>query len=203
MDLIKKYFPEIGEEQLERFQAFKDEFLVWNDKINCVSRKDTENFEERHILHSLGIAKFVDFPSGADVLDVGSGGGFPGLPLAILYPEVNFHLIDSIGKKIKVIEGVSSALNLKNVRAQKIRSEDLDGRYDFITARAVARAISFNRWVKHLIRRNRRFDSGGIYYLKGGDVQEEMDELKLPYKIWDLSSVYEGEFFETKKLVKF
>ena len=203
MKLIQKYFPELDEHTLGKFQQFQTDFLDWNDKINCISRKDTENFEQRHILHSLAIAKIIQFPDGANVLDVGTGGGFPGIPLAILFPNVSFHLIDGIGKKAKLAEEVVGSLGLKNVKVSKARSEEIKGQYDFITARAVARASSFHQWVKHLKDNKSKMDGHGIYYLKGGDVLEEMRELKRPYRIWDLSTYFDEEFFETKKVVFF
>ncbi len=201
--MIKKYFPEISDDKLKTYREFTKVFSKWNEMINCVSRKDMDNFQERHILHSLAIAKVISFPNEANVLDVGTGGGFPGLPLAIMFPDVQFHLIDSIGKKIKVVQGVVDELKLQNVNASKSRSEEIKGKYDFITARAVARASTFHHWVGHLKDNKSRFEKHGIYYLKGGDVQEEMVELKRPYKIWKISDFYEEEFFETKKVVFF
>lgn len=203
MDLIKTYFPEISDDKLKVYQEFKKVFTSWNKKINCVSRKDMENFEERHILHSLAISKVISFPNESKILDVGTGGGFPGLPLAIMFPDVHFHLIDGIGKKIKVVQGVIDELQLKNVEASKARSEEIKGKYDFITARAVARAITFHRWVSHLKNNKSTFENHGIYYLKGGDMKDEMRELKRPFKIWSISDFYKEEFFATKKIVFF
>lgn len=203
MDLIKTYFPEISDDKLKVYQEFKKVFTSWNKKINCVSRKDMENFEERHILHSLAISKVISFPNESKILDVGTGGGFPGLPLAIMFPDVHFHLIDGIGKKIKVVQGVIDELQLKNVEASKARSEEIKGKYDFITARAVARAITFHRWVGHLKNNKSTFENHGIYYLKGGDMKDEMRELKRPFKIWSISDFYKEEFFATKKIVFF
>lgn len=203
MNLLNKYFPELKEDKLNAYRDFREVFSKWNEKINCVSRKDMDNFEERHILHSLAISKVISFPNGSSVLDVGTGGGFPGLPLAIMFPEVQFHLIDSIGKKIKVVQGLVDELELKNVKATKIRSEEIKEKYDFITARAVARATTFFHWVGHLKNNKSPFEKHGIYYLKGGDIKEEMLELKRPFKIWPISDFFEEEFFETKKVVHF
>lgn len=188
---------------MNQYAGFQEVFSDWNEKINCVSRKDIDNFAERHILHSLAIARVVRFPANASVLDVGTGGGFPGLPLAIMFPETSFHLIDSIGKKISVVNGVVEALKLPNVRASKTRSEELKEKYAYITARAVARAATFDHWVRHLVDTKSKIESKGIYYLKGGDVKEEMQELKRPYRIFEISDFFDEAFFETKKVVRF
>jgi 16S rRNA (guanine527-N7)-methyltransferase len=203
LEVLKKYFPDLRKEQLQQYALFQEVFTEWNEKINCVSRKDIENFSERHILHSLAIAKVVHFPSDSTVLDVGTGGGFPGLPLAIMFPGTQFHLVDSIGKKIKVVNGVVEALKLPNVQATKARSEEMKGKYAFITARAVARASTFDHWVRHLFDSKSKIESRGIYYLKGGDVREEMQEVRRPFKIFNISDFFEEEFFETKRVVKF
>lgn len=161
-----------------------------------------EHFYERHVLHSLGIAKIINFKAGTRILDVGTGGGFPGIPLAILFPAVDFHLIDSIGKKIMVVQEVSKALELKNVQATQIRAEQVEDHYDFVVSRAVTRIKPFYQWVKKNIK-NEGFNDlpNGIIYLKGGDLREEMNEVKKKFKLYNLSEYFEGEFFETKKVV--
>ena len=166
------------------------------------SRKDIENLYINHVLHSLGIAKVVEFKSGSEVLDVGTGGGFPGVPLAILFPGTKFHLVDSIGKKIKVVEAAATTLGLKNVKAEHVRAEEVKGKYDFVVSRAVTRMKEFHSWVKDKIKKeNLHSLANGILYLKGGDLDEEMAELKKPFEIFNLSDYFQEEFFETKKVV--
>ncbi len=202
MDLIKKYFPDLNFAQIERFKMLKPLYTEWNSKINVISRKDIDKLYERHILHSLGIAKVIEFKSGTTVLDVGSGGGFPGIPLAIMFPESNFHLIDSIGKKIKVVEEVVNELELKNVTFEKIRAEDVDGKFDFVVSRAVTSLPVFYKWVrKSILKKNINSLQNGILYLKGGDVKSEISELMMQVNIYPLSRYFKEPFFETKKLV--
>lgn len=195
------YFPKLTQEQLEQFAKLKDLYQDWNAKINVVSRKDVEEIYERHVLHSLGIAKVQTFLPGANILDVGTGGGFPGIPLAILFPETNFHLVDSIGKKIKVVNEVKEGLGLKNVKTSNCRVEEVDEQFDFIVSRAVAIMPTFVHWVKGKIAKKSNHElKNGILYLKGGDLSEELS----PYKtatIYPLSAYFKEEFFETKKVV--
>ncbi len=199
---ILHYFPNLTEKQKRQFEQLGPLYKEWNDKINVVSRKDIENIYTNHVLHSLGIAKVMSFKPGSEVLDVGTGGGFPGVPLAILFPETNFHLVDSIGKKITVVKEVAAALGLKNVRAEQIRAEQLKGKYDFVVSRAVTRMKEFYSWVDNKIKENSKNDlDNGILYLKGGDLDEEMNELKCPYSIYNLSDFFKEEFFETKHMV--
>ncbi len=200
--IISKYFPDITAQQLEQFAQLQELYAFWNDQINVISRKDMENLYEKHVLHSLGIAKVCSFADDSEILDVGTGGGFPGIPLAIMFPEVSFHLVDSIGKKIKVVTEVASALGLKNVRAQHERAEKIDGTYDFVVSRAVTRMAPFLGWIRNNISRNHYSPlDNGVLYLKGGDLAEELSEVKRKYTIYDLSSVFEEAFFETKKVV--
>jgi len=174
----------------------------WNAKINVISRKDIDNLYLNHVLHSLGIAKVVSFKPGTTVLDVGTGGGFPGIPLAILFPETQFHLVDSIGKKITVVRNVSDGAGLKNVRAEQIRAEQVRGEYDFIVSRAVTRLKEFYGWVHRKVKDESRHTLyNGILYLKGGDLDEELAELKKPHQIIELKDFFREEFFETKKVV--
>lgn len=181
----------------------------WNSKINVISRKDIDDLYLKHVLHSLGIAKVFEFPDNATVLDVGTGGGFPGIPLAILFPNVRFHLVDSIGKKITVVREVANSLHLSNVETEKARAEELPGKYDFVVSRAVTRMAEFHGWVKGKINRNSTIPENttssikrnGILYLKGGDLQEELSEAKVKYTIFNLSDFFEDDFFETKKVV--
>lgn len=203
MEILDKYFPDLSQEQQERFAALKVCYLKWNQQINVISRKDTGSFNEHHLLHSLAIAKVVKFPSGTKVLDVGTGGGFPGIPLAIFFPEVHFHLIDSIGKKIKVVKAVAEALELKNVTAEQLRAEEHHERYHFIVSRAVTRLNRFLPWVeKKLLPHDKDFSNGGMFFLKGGDLKEEMAEVKLPIKVQNLSDFFEEDFFLTKKVLR-
>lgn len=201
-DIIKKYFPAITEQQLTQFEQLFPLYAEWNEKINVISRKDIDNLMLHHVLHSLAIAKFIDFKPGTEILDVGTGGGFPGIPLAILFPEVNFHLVDSIGKKIKVVQGVAEALGLKNVQATHGRAEDIDGEFEFIISRAVTRLLPFFNWVRKKISPNSYHDlKNGLLCLKGGDLSEELKELERKHKVFHLSKNFKEEFFETKKLV--
>jgi len=177
-------------------------YTYWNERINLVSRKDIGQLEERHILHSLAIAKIIQFRPGTKVLDVGTGGGFPGIPLAIMFPQVEFTLVDSIGKKIKVVQEVTDALQLDNVKALQIRAEQMDGTFDFIVSRAVTKLPLFLSWVKGKIKKkgNNKLDNG-ILYLKGGDLEEELNGIHFPYAVYDLDIDLPLEFFNTKKLV--
>lgn len=200
--IIDGYFPGLSEEQRRQFAMLGPLYSEWNEKINVISRKDIDNLYLNHVLHSLGIAKIVSFHPGAEVLDAGTGGGFPGVPLAILFPQARFHLVDSIGKKITVVKEVTQALGLKNVQASQARAEELRGSYDFIVSRAVTRMKEFYGWVKNKAKKNSLHDlDNGILYLKGGDLDEEMNELKIPYALYNLSDFFKEEFFETKKVV--
>ena len=201
-DIIKKYFPDLTARQYQQFAALGSLYSDWNEKINVVSRKDIENLYLNHVLHSLGIAKVISFGAGTEVLDVGTGGGFPGIPLAILFPETKFHLVDSIGKKITVVREIDSAIGLSNIKAEKIRAEELKWRYDFVVSRAVTRMSEFYGWVQHKIKpQSMNTLDNGILYLKGGDLDEEMNALKKPYSIYDLTDFFSEEFFQTKKVV--
>jgi len=201
MDLIIKYFPNLSDVQKEQFAKLQDLYQDWNLKINVVSRKDIDELYLRHVLHSLGIAKVMEFNSGANVMDVGTGGGFPGIPLAILFPETNFHLVDSIGKKIKVVNEVAQGLGLENVKTTHGRVEETKEEYDFIVSRAVAQMETFVRWTKDKIAKKQNHAlKNGILYLKGGDLSEELQ--KFPKAtIYDLPNFFEEDFFETKKVV--
>ena len=201
-DIIFHYFPELSDVQKAQFEALYALYKEWNEKINVISRKDIDNLYINHILHSLGIGKVASFKPGADILDVGTGGGFPGIPLAILFPESNFHLIDSIGKKITVVNEVAKEIGLKNVKAQQIRAEQVKDTYDFIVSRAVTRMKEFFGWVNTKVKKKSIHSIGnGILYLKGGDLEEEMNELKRPYHLYDLTHFFNEDFFETKKVV--
>lgn len=201
MELILKYFPDFSEEQLAQIAKLPDLYSDWNSKVNVISRKDMDHFLERHVLHSLAIAQYVQFPKGTAVLDVGTGGGFPGIPLAILFPEARFTLVDSIGKKIRVVEDVVSRLNLNNVEALQIRAEELKGPYQYIVSRAVTAMPRFLEWTKDLLDRSASAPANaGIWYLKGGDLKDELRGIR-HVRVHDLSANFTGEFFETKKLV--
>ncbi|WGH74934.1 16S rRNA (guanine(527)-N(7))-methyltransferase RsmG [Tenacibaculum tangerinum] len=201
MELIKKYFNNLSETQLEQFSKLQELYQDWNLKINVVSRKDIDELYLRHVLHSLGIAKVMDFKAGAKVMDVGTGGGFPGIPLAILFPETHFHLVDSIGKKIKVVNEVAEGLGLENVKTTHGRVEEVDDTYDFIVSRAVAQMETFHRWVKNKVHKKQNHVlKNGILYLKGGDLTEELANFPKA-TIYDLPDFFEENFFETKKVV--
>lgn len=202
MQIIHKYFPEITEKQQSQFAMLQDLYNEWNAKINVISRTDLDNLYERHVLHSLGIAKLVRFKPGTEILDVGTGGGFPGIPLAIMFPECSFHLIDGIGKKITVVNEVAAALGLQNVKAEQIRAEQLRQDYEFIVCRAVTQLPVFFGWVRGKISAN-NFNTlrNGLLCLKGGDLQEELSAFGRKHKVYDLSRFFEEEFFETKKIV--
>lgn len=196
------YFPDLTLHQKEKFSALFELYKFWNNQINVVSRKDFDFFYERHVLHSLGIAKVAHFKPGTQVLDVGTGGGFPGIPLAIFYPEVDFHLVDSIGKKIKVVNEVKQALGLENVTATHQRAEEMNKRFDFVVSRAVTQIDQFLPWVEHKFKsKQQNAYPNGIFYLKGGDLTEEFKNLKRHTEMTALSDYFSEPFFETKKVV--
>ena len=202
MDKILKYFPEITERQKEQFAALLPLYEDWNSKINVISRKDMDNFYEHHVLHSLAIAKVQPFKPMAEILDVGTGGGFPGIPLAILFPETKFHLIDSIGKKIKVVQNVAEQLELTTVRTEQIRAEQLRGSYDFIVSRAVTDLGQFTQWVRGRISTIQYHKlRNGILYLKGGDLTDELAPFKKKARTWDISDFFQEDYFLTKKVI--
>lgn len=200
LNLILKYFPEISEKQKEQFQKLEELYTEWNAKINVISRKDMESLYEKHILHSLGIAKIMSFSDGTKVLDVGTGGGFPGIPLAILFPNVQFTLIDSIGKKITVVNAVAEGLELQNVTAIHGRAEKLKEKFHFVVSRAVTQMPEFLKWLKGKFEKE-QFNPkhNGVLYLKGGDLAEELAGLRC--EIFQLKQHFEEEFFDTKKVV--
>ena len=200
VSLILKYFPEITDEQKQQFEKLEQLYTEWNEKINVISRKDMDGLYEKHILHSLGIAKVMPFADGTKVLDIGTGGGFPGIPLAILFPEVSFTLIDSIGKKIKVVEAVSEGLGLKNVTAVHGRAEKLKEKFHFVVSRAVTQMPEFLRWLKGKFEKEQFNEKhNGVLYLKGGDLAEELAGLRC--EIFQLKNYFQEEFFNTKKVV--
>lgn len=201
-DIILKYFPDLTDQQIAHFEKLQELYEIWNAQINVISRKDIEFLYEKHILHSLGIAKVNAFVDDSEVLDVGTGGGFPGVPLAIMFPNVSFHLVDAVGKKIKVVQEVVDGLGLTNVKAEHQRVERINRTYDFVVSRAVTRMEPFLGWVRNKINRNHYNPlDNGILYLKGGDLKEELSEIKRKYDIYDLNTFFEEEFFDTKKVV--
>ncbi len=203
-NLIETYFPDMTALQKSQFEQLQAIYEVWNAQINVISRKDIELLYERHVLHSLGIAKVIQFKPHTKILDVGTGGGFPGIPLAILFPESSFHLIDSIGKKIKVVKAVSETLNLQNVYAEQIRADEVKDKFDFVVSRAVTAFPEFYYWVKNKIKiTGQNSLPNGILYLKGGDLSEELKDFTSKIKEFRLFDYFEGEFFETKKLIYF
>lgn len=198
-ELITKYFSQLTDVQLEQFAMLDPLFKDWNAQINVISRKDIDELYLKHILHSLAIAKVVDFKDGTKILDVGTGGGFPGIPLAILYPNCQFVLVDSIGKKIKVVKEIVERLGLSNVKAYQLRAEDVNGQFDFIVTRAVTRIVNFLPWVKgKLLPIGEHHLKNGILFLKGGDLADEIAESNKKVEIFPISNFFEEEFFETK-----
>jgi len=201
LDLILKYFPELSDVQRQQFEALQALYESWNSKINVISRKDIQSLYEKHVLHSLAIAKVVQFEPNSRVLDVGTGGGFPGIPLAILFPNTQFHLVDSIQKKIKVVDAVSTSLGLHNITVQHVRAEQVDGTFDFIVSRAVTTMPSFVKWVRNKVKKNHKHPiNNGILYLKGGDLSEELKSYPKA-SLYDIHMFFDSEFFETKKVV--
>ena len=199
-EIILKYFPNLTDEQKSQFQQLETLYKEWNEKINVISRKDIDEFYERHVLHSLGIAKIMEFSDGTKVLDIGTGGGFPGIPLAILFPNVEFTLVDSIGKKITVVNAVAESLGLKNVKAYHERAEKIKDKFHFVVSRAVTQMPVFLRWLKGKFEKE-QFNPkhNGVLYLKGGDLGEELAGIKC--EIYHLKDQFEEEFFDTKKVV--
>ncbi|WP_345953160.1 16S rRNA (guanine(527)-N(7))-methyltransferase RsmG [Mucilaginibacter sp. PAMB04168] len=200
--LILKYFPELTELQQAQYGQLAQLYSYWNEQINVISRKDLDLLYERHVLHSLGIAKVMRFLPGEQVLDVGTGGGFPGIPLAIMFPQTSFHLVDSIGKKIKVVQEVASALGLQNVKASHSRAEQVPGKVNFVISRAVTQLKDFYPWVKNkFIKQSDNQLANGILYLKGGDLKQEIAESGLAVQQYFLKNYFEEEFFETKQVI--
>ena len=201
MKLIRKYFSNLNNNQLKKFESLFGIYSDWNSKINVISRKDLDNFYLRHVLHSMSIAKFHHFSSGTSIMDLGTGGGFPGIPLSILYPEVNFHLVDSISKKIKVVEDILKKLNLKNVEIYDDRAENIDITVNFVTCRAVAPMQTIVSWVGKKVSGVHKPDrKNGLLCLKGGDIYAELKEFN-ELEVVDLNTYFEESFFESKKLV--
>lgn len=202
IDCIKKYFPQLSAKQLEQFSALFPLYEDWNSKINVISRKDMEHFYEHHVLHSLAIAKVVRFKPMCEILDVGTGGGFPGVPLAIMFPDARFTLVDSIGKKIKVVNDVIDQLGLNNTKAFQARAEAIDGEFDFVVSRAVTTLSEFVPWVKGKISKTQYHElHNGIVYLKGGDLEQELAPFKKKVHVWDISDYFDEEWFQTKKVI--
>lgn len=202
MDIIKKYFPNITELQAEQFAQLEALYNDWNAKINVISRKDIQNLYEHHVLHSLGIAKIINFKDGTNVMDLGTGGGFPGIPLAILFPEVSFHLVDSIGKKVRVASEVANAIGLKNVRFSHARAEEIKDKYDFVVTRAVMPMVDLVKVArKNIDKEQHNALPNGIIALKGGELAGEIASMQGISTVWNLSDFFEEEFFQTKKVV--
>ena len=202
IQIILKYFPDLSLNQKSNFEKLFELYTFWNNQINVISRKDIDLVYERHVLHSLGIAKVISFRPGTKVLDVGTGGGFPGIPLAILFPETDFFLVDSIGKKIKVVNEISNALNLKNVRAKHCRAEDINEKFHFVVSRAVTEFPVFYSWIKNkFLIQNLNDLKNGILYLKGGDLKGEFGIYYDHAQFYELKNYFKEEFFETKKVV--
>ena len=202
LDHIPGYFPDLSEDVLDRLAAYMELLAQWNERINLVSRKDVERLELHHILHSLSIARFIRFAPGTSVLDVGTGGGLPGIPLAILHPEVNFLLIDRVGKKVRAVQEMADQIGLNNVRAEQMHAKDAPGPFDFVVSRAVTRLPEFISWVRNKIQTDQRNAlPNGILYLKGGDVYEEIRRQAWRAEVFPLNEHFKEEWFETKKLV--
>jgi 16S rRNA (guanine527-N7)-methyltransferase len=201
MQIIRKYFPDLTQKQIEQFNQLQALYELWNERINVISRKDIDQLYERHVLHSLSIACFFQFKKESRILDVGTGGGFPGIPLAILFPEVRFTLVDSIGKKINVVKEIASAIGLENIEAYHARAESIPMKFDFVVSRAVTEFPVFVSWVKNSFsKQNRHEFANGIIYIKGGDFESEL--IKYPKaKVFSISERFEEPFFETKKII--
>jgi 16S rRNA (guanine527-N7)-methyltransferase len=196
------YFPDLSDHQKQQFEQLPELYHFWNNQINVISRKDIDELFERHILHSLGIAKVMPFLPGEKVLDVGTGGGFPGIPLAILFPDTEFYLVDSIGKKIKVVQEVAKAIGLKNLKAEHLRAEQVNEKFDFVVSRAVTRLGEFYPWVRGKFSKDSKNSlANGILYLKGGDLQQEITESGLKVQQFYLKEYFTEEFFETKQVI--
>jgi len=205
MDIITKYFSDFNEKQIQQFAALKHLYTEWNEKINVISRKDMHNFYEHHVLHSLAIATQFDFPDGNDIIDIGTGGGFPGIPLAIFFPEVKFHLVDSINKKLKVVNEVANAIGLSNISTQHTRAEDIkDKKFDVVISRAVAPLNDLWFWSRPLLKK-RPIDQpkkiSGLICLKGGDLSKEISESRVRPKVWEVEKIFEEEFFKEKYIL--
>ena len=199
---IYKYFPHLTDHQRQQLEQLYPLYHDWNERINVISRRDLDNFYERHVLHSLGLARIVSFRPDARVLDVGTGGGFPGIPLAILFPQTQFRLVDSIGKKIKVVQAVADALELTNVLATHQRAEKVKGSFDFVVTRAVARLSLLHAWTrKKLLTESKHELPNGLLCLKGGDLTDELAEAGLPHRVYFLADYFREDFFETKQVV--
>ena len=199
---VQQYFPHLADRQKQQFADLYPLYQEWNERINVISRRDLDNFYERHVLHSLAIARVVSFREGALVLDVGTGGGFPGIPLAIMFPQTQFRLVDSIGKKIKVVQAVAESLQLDNVHATHQRAEKVKSSFDFIVTRAVARLSVLHAWTRKKLRPvSRHALPNGLMCLKGGDLQEELAEANVPYQTFALSDYFTEGFFETKRII--
>lgn len=202
MEEITKYFPDLTEKQLNQFERLKGLYEHWNAQINVISRKDMDEFYNRHVLHSLAIAKLVSFSPDTKLLDIGTGGGFPSIPLAILFPKVKITAVDSIGKKIKVVKAVAQELELRNIHAIHLRVEQLEEKFDFILGRAVARSQKLVEWANgRMLKKERNSIKNGFLLLKGGDLKEELSEVKMFSKEYPIASIFKDEFFETKKVV--
>lgn len=200
MELLHKYFQELSEKQLKQFNQLHELYLDWNSKVNVISRKDIDSLYLKHVLHSLAIAKFINFTKGTKVLDIGTGGGFPGIPLAIYFPDTDFHLVDSIGKKIKVVQAVSSEIGLSNVTACHERAEKIKDQYDFVLSRAVTNLSDFKHFLKNKFKKEHRHlpIKNGVIYLKGGDLSDEILQSKLNVELHPISNFFEEDFFDTK-----
>jgi len=201
MEIILRYFNNLSEIQIQQFSKLENLYKLWNAQINVISRKDIDDLYLRHVLHALGIAKVQEFKPGSKILDIGTGGGFPGIPLAIMFPESDFYLVDSIGKKIKVVQAVADELGLKNVKSEHNRAEKVKGEFDFIVSRAVTNMDDFVKWTKKKVAKKQNHElKNGILYLKGGDLNEELQNFPKA-TIYDLTNYFEEDFFETKKVV--
>lgn len=202
MEIIQKYFPELTTEQTQQFDQLYGLYNDWNAKINVISRKDIQNLYEHHVLHSLSIAKIILFRPGSHVMDLGCGGGFPGIPLAIMFPEVHFHLVDSIGKKVRVAQEVAAAIGLKNVEFSHARGEEIKDKYDFVVTRAVMTLVELIKCTRKNIDKTQQNSlTNGIIALKGGELNREMASMYKICTTWDISKYFEEEYFETKKIV--